>query len=425
MTRTRLWSALVLLAAMQACLPAAQAQSGVADSQQHIRDANAARAAGDFDGFTQSLEIAHRLNPQSLYTRYNLARGYAQTGRPGEALAMLEALVRMRVDFGMAEDPLLAPIADEPRFAALVESIAMQVAPAGDSRLQFAIERYDLVPEGIAHDDGRLFFGSMRTGEVFVADRDGRYTKFASVGDEAALAAIGMTVDRERGVLWVIAAPSFVAAGHDADAPATGGLYGFDLDSGALRERYERAIDGGYNDVTVGPDGTLYLSGTEMGIIPPGAAAIQPLATSEPVFGSNGILVAPDGEHLVTSAYPAGIAVIRLSDGGTRFLEAPADTPLYGIDGMYWHDGGLLAVQNGTPPWRLMHFTLDDALTRITATRTLEIANPDIVPTTGTIIGDEILYIGQGPVPDTRPGHVPEGLHRALGRVVVMTAPLD
>lgn len=402
-------------------VPVAHAQSGVAESQPHIQAAIAARTAGDFDAFTRSLETAHKLNPQSLYTRYNLARGYAQTDRPAQALAALRALVRMRVDYGMSEDPLLAPLSGLDEFRALVAAAGDATAPAGRSDTLFTIERLDLVPEGIAHHDGRLFFGSMRTGDVFVADREGRYTRFASV---APLAAIGMTVDTARNVLWVVAAPSFVTGAEAAGGPATSGVHGFDLADGTRRYVHERTSDAAYNDVTVAADGTLYLSGTEPGVVKAGTDALVPLDTSEPVFGSNGILVAPGGTHLVTAAYPAGIAVIRIADGATHFLEAPADVPLYGIDGMYWHDGGLLAVQNGTPPWRLMHFAVDDSLTHITSARTLEIANPLLTPTTGAIVGDEFLYIGQGPAPISPPAHVPANLHGVLGRVVVMTAPL-
>ena len=56
----------------------ADAQNPVAEAQVHQREANQAYQAGDYVGFTRSLEIALELNPASFATRYNLACGYAQ-----------------------------------------------------------------------------------------------------------------------------------------------------------------------------------------------------------------------------------------------------------------------------------------------------------------------------------------------------------
>ncbi|MDZ7644624.1 MAG: SMP-30/gluconolactonase/LRE family protein [Woeseiaceae bacterium] len=405
----------------------AAGQAGVEASQQHLRDANAAREAGDLQSFTASLEKAHELNPASYYTRYNLARGYALTGRADAALDILERLVAARVDFGMVDDPRLDALRGLPRFAELTERLAALTAPQATARPYLSMPRLDLVPEGIAWDAARrrLFIGSMRTGEVFAVDRHRQVTKFATVEYDGKLAAIGMTVDPGRNLLWVIGSPFGLTEGDPADAPTVSGVFGFDLDTGELQRSAVRdTSDHEFNDVTLAPNGDLYLSGTQLGRLPNGADAIESLALSEPVFGSNGIVVTPDGRHLVTASYPAGLAVVRLADGKTTFPDAPDNVPLYGIDGMYWHDGDLVAVQNGVRPWRLMRFALNADLTGIVEATTLEFGNPAAIPTTGAIVGNEIHYLGQGTAPGEAPSHLPAGLHPYLGPVVIMTAPL-
>lgn len=87
----------------------------------------------------------------------------------------------------------------------------------------FSCDEHALIPEGIALDagTGRLFFGSMRTGEVFAVDRHRQVSRFATVEHEGRkLAAIGMTVDAGRGLLWVVGTQFFLTEGYDADAPA-------------------------------------------------------------------------------------------------------------------------------------------------------------------------------------------------------------
>lgn len=407
----------------------AVAQSGVAESQEHLRAAADARRAGDDVTVMRSLERARELNPASLYTRYNLARAYARNGRADEAFELLEGLARSRIDFGMADDEELAALRDDPRFARLVDDVARRTAPDSTSALRHVAPRLDLVAEGIAWDDDeeRLFFGSMRTGEVYQFDRHGRLSKFAELTEGGKpLAAIGMTVDAGRKLLWVVGATFFLAEGYAQDDTVVSGVFGFDLESGAERERYLRDDAGhGYNDVTLAADGSLYLSGAEIGRLVPGEnARIESLTTSEPVFGSNGIVVSDDGRRLITSAYPSGIAVIELEDGATRFLAAPDDVSLYGIDGLYLHEGDLVGVQNGARPWRLMRFTLDDGLERVVAARTLEFGTPD-VPTTGAIVGNVIHYVAQEPTTENPPTQFDEVLHQYLGRTVIRSVPLD
>jgi len=404
------------------------AQAGVAESQQHLREAAEARRAGDDARAIRSLETARELNPASLYTRYNLALAHARSGDTERAIELLEDLVDARVDFGMADEPDLAVIRDEPRGRRLLERLRERTKVSANGSLRHEVDRIDLVAEGIAFDaaGGRLFFGSMRTGEVFVFDAAGNLSKFAEVARDGPLAAIGMTVDAGRGQLWVVASSFFLTEGFDDEAPTLSGVFGFDLDTGEARGTYLRDdVEFGFNDVTLAPDGTLYLSGGSLGRLVPGdGAAIELLSTSEPVFGSNGIVVTPDGQRLVTSAYPSGLAVVELTGGATRFLSAPEDLTLYGIDGLYLYEGDLVGVQNGARPWRLMRFRVNDDWTAVTAATTLEFGSPAIA-TTGAIEGERIHYLAQAPAVDDPPQHLDESLHEYLGRTLIVTVPLD
>ncbi len=410
-------------------LPASGAEIDAAGAQQHLRDAASAREAGDDAACTRALEAALQKNPGSYYTRYALARGYARTGRPDQALAVLEQLAAARVDFGVAADENFAALRELPRFKELLATLEAATRPVSRGRNRYTFDRLGLIPEGIAGDPatGRLFFGSMRTGEVFVVDQRGQLAKFAAVAHEGRpLAAIGMTVDPARGLLWVVGASFFLTEGYDEDAPVHSGVFGFDLASGdARRKILGEDVGHGYNDVTVGANGDLFLSGAIIGRVAADGDTIEPVATDRPIYGSNGIAVTPDGRYLITSSYPVGIAVIDLADGKTRYLDSPEHVPLYGIDGMYLHQGDLIAVQNGLEPWRLVRLKLDPGLRAVTAAVDLEFANPGMTATTGLIAGDEIHLIGQAPAPEHPPAHFDPALVPYLGRTVIMTAPLE
>jgi hypothetical protein len=106
-------------------------------------------------------------------------------------------------------------------------------------------------------------------------------------------------------------------------------------------------------------------------------------------------------------------------------LQAPANTTLYGIDGLYWYHGNLIGVQNGVRPWRLIRMTLDENRSSVTGIEFIEFANEHITPTTGAIAGNVIHYVGEGPPPDPVPAHFPPALARYAGKTIVMTAPLN
>ena len=403
------------------------AQNPIAESQVHLREANEAYRDADYGSFTRSLEKALELNPASFTTRYNLACGYARTAQPDKALELLRGLVDARVDFGMALDPDLESLRDLPEFRALVAELEASIVPVINSTPRYTVEQLGLIPEGIAFDaqTGRLFFGSMRTGDIYVLDEHDQLSKFATVDRESRLSAIGMTVDRGRGLLWAVGTSFNMAEHFDADAPTRTGVFGFNLTSGELEREY--LVDetvAGLNDVAVGPSGKLYASGGVLHVLDPDEDRLVPLATTPDLFGSNGITTDPSGDTLFVSSYPVGIGAINLETGQLRFLEAPEGTSLYGIDGLYWYRGGLVGIQNGIQPWRLLRMTLDDGLTEISVVHVIEFANDAAVPTTGAIVGNEIHYIGQGPAPDPAPSQFPEWLTPFVGKTVIRTAPL-
>lgn len=418
------------LLAIALCLlcTAAWSQSDVAAAQVHLREAGQAYQEGDFNAFARSLETASELNPFSLATRYNLACAYARTDEPEKALRLLQSLVDARVDYGMANDSDLASLQQNPAFTELLGDLEKNLQPISASSLEFTIEQLGVVPEGIAIDTqtGRTFVGSMRSGDIYVRDSAGQISRFATVEHDGTLAAIGLYVDHEKNVLWAVGSSFDLNENFDPEAPVRAGVFGFDLASGQLKKEIIAANPGnGFNDLTIGPAGDMYISGSTVSVVRNGSELIEPLQMSLPIVGSNGVVLSPDGGHLFVTSYPVGIAVVNLANGEAHWLAAPDEITLYGIDGLYWYDGDLVGVQNGVRPWRLVRLELDDAMRSVTTARLIEFANSAITPTTGAIVDDVIHYVGEGPPAENIPSHFPAGLARNSGKTIVMSAPLN
>ena len=149
------------------------------------------------------------------------------------------------------------------------------------------------------------------------------------------------------------------------------------------------------SDLTVGPDGTVYASDPQGGGIyraRADAKAFETLAAPDTFRSPQGLAVSADGKRLYVSDYGYGLAVIDLASGAVSRLVSEVPAALDGIDGLWLHEGELIAVQNGTSPMRISAFHLSEDDRRIVGHRILEQAHPDWTEPLGGSIADGALY---------------------------------
>lgn len=67
---------------------------------------------------------------------------------------------------------------------------------------------------------------------------------------------------------------------------------------------------------------------------------------------------------------------------------------LIGIDGLYWHEGDLIGVQNGFKPNRIIRIKLNRTLDHVAELTVLESNHPQYeIPTTGVVARGSFYYI--------------------------------
>ena len=84
--------------------------------------------------------------------------------------------------------------------------------------------------------------------------------------------------------------------------------------------------------------------------------------------------MSPDGTLYVTLS--TGIARVNIATGEPTRLPQPDTVVTGGIDGLYWHEGDLLGVQNGPNPGRVIRVALTDKGSRIARRYGLAVASP-------------------------------------------------
>ena len=108
-----------------------------------------------------------------------------------------------------------------------------------------------------------------------------------------------------------------------------------------------------------------------------------------------GLAVSDDGNILYFADYALGIFGADLKSGtGFPLSHDPAHLVLGGIEGLYWYDGTLVAIENGISPKRVIRLSLSKDGKSVTRMMPIDVANPAFeLPTYGTTAGNDLYFV--------------------------------
>ncbi len=316
-------------------------------------------------------------------------------GERETAFELLRSLKGRRLGLVPARGVGFDEVWDEPEFAAIRKALAEEESRTPDSRLAFRLNDPKLIPEGVAYDakGERFYIGSIAQRKIVVTDGKGEFRDF-SVPKDKLDDILGLTVDPQHGYLYAVSTNGFE---ESARTERRNNVVCYDLKSGQLLNRFSAPEALQLNDLAIAPDGTLYATDSAGGTLfrkKPAKKMLTRFGEKGALRGANGIALAPEGNLYVTLS--TGIARVDTSSGEPMRLQQPDDLVTGGIDGLYWHDGDLLGIQNSTNPGRVIRIALADKGTRITRVTVLQSHHhPDFVePTTGAIAHGALNVIG-------------------------------
>lgn len=349
------------------------------------------------------------------------AEGHASAGDKTRAIAALETLSHARQDFTPDASRAFDKFRGDPGYEAVRERIRRGLAVARRGRVAFSVDRPDVVPEGVAYDPAtrRLFMGDGHRPRVLTIDSRGRSQRF---GEALAYPALGMTVDARRGRLWVATTNAFWAEGADKRAE----IVGLALRTGAVEARYSHPEARSFNDLTLTPDGDLFVTDTEGGAVfrlPAGALALERVTPVGALNFPNGIAATDDGRSVFIAQ---GLNLKRLDrpSGEIADVAHPRGFGMLGIDGLYWRDGALIGVQNVGRLGRVVRLRLNPARDAVEAAEVLAAGDPVFdEPTTAALAPDRMYLLASPQLGRlVRPGQLDPA--RAAKPIVIIELPL-
>jgi hypothetical protein len=326
-------------------------------------------------------------------------------GERAAALELLRSLKGRTLGLIPVRDAGFDSVWDDPEFQKISKALADDEPQTPASPVAFRLKDPKLIPEGIAYDaEGmRFFIGSIAQHKI-VAAHARELSDFSSAADKLD-PILGLAVDTTRKYLYAVTTNGFE---ESAKKERRNAVVRYDLKDGRLMDRFVAPDAMQLNDLAIATDGTLYVTDSQTGSLfrkKPEEKTLTKFGATGALRGANGIALAPDGALYVTLS--TGIARVDTTSGEPTRLPQPDTVVTGGIDGLYWHDGDLIGIQNSTNPGRVIRIALTDKGIRIAGVTLLQSHHhPEFdEPTTGAIAQGALYVIANSYV-----GHYqPEG----------------
>jgi hypothetical protein len=332
----------------------------------------AAYQQADYPAMLTAANKALAARPGYPGALFNLALTQALNSDPAAALATLEGLLVMGVDFGAANQEEFAGLQELDTWDAYQAKVDSLIQPVGTAGVAATHPEAKFVPEGIAiADDGGIHLGSIHTGQLV---RLGQQPAVLSDGD-GHWSVLGMRFHSD-GSLWFASAavPQLADVGEDEGKT---GLFRIDVTTGEISQRailpqYEDAQVLG--DLLIVDDNTIYTTDSLTGAVFRyyiDSNEFETLVDGGKLGSPQGLVLDESGGYLYVADYIGGVYRISILDGSLVRLRVAASINDYGIDGLYRHGNELIAIQNGARPHRVVALQLSENGDAISSSRLL------------------------------------------------------
>lgn len=376
-----------------------KAQELVNDYQQFMK----AYDEKDFAKCAQvGLPLANATNHPGI--QYKLAECLCQLEQTDQSLALLLFLTRRQLTYKPEDKAGFAPLYNNKRFQEYTEAFRKNRAAVERSSTSFVVNDSLLIPEGIAYDHQRktFYIGSLAKNKVIICSENGICSDFVTGNDAGFWMVVGMKVSADNNSLWICSA---------SERPGTSGLAGifqFEIPSGKLLKKYtvdNKDGDHLFNDLDFTKAGDVYFTDSKAGKvwrIAPGSDTLTAIATG--YVYPNGIAI-DEANNAVFVADFMGLNMINIHTGKQSKISDQNMTYLNGIDGLYFHNGALIGIQDsGNQDDRIVKFKYDVKKAAITGVEILQSFRPDfITPTTGTFANGDFHFIANAQLRSLQP----------------------
>ncbi|HYL84958.1 MAG TPA: SMP-30/gluconolactonase/LRE family protein [Candidatus Angelobacter sp.] len=396
--------------------------SGQAQEKEKVQEKGVLAEPSDAAEVREQIELLEKLKTTALdrgAVLYLLSTAKQHLGETREALSLLKECLALREGFDPSGDAAFFGLKSTKEFEDLVAPVHRDFPAVAQARLDFVTEEKDLIPEGLAYDEKHdlFYLSSLNRKKIVKINAEGRVSDFVPSDRYGLLPVLGIRMDPTDGTVW---ADTFEDAGRTE-------LVHFDSE-GKLLERYapKDKARHGFNDLVVRKNGEVITTDSlnnQVYRLDRGTRTFAALKVHRSLFYPNGIALADD-DHTVYFADAVGVVKVDLASEESRDVDPGPHNTLAGADGLYWHKGFLIAVQNGIGSPRVAAFRLSKDGNRVSQTTVLENRTQfTTLPTTGAIRGNDFYFIANSQIDNLNGEKVMDVTRLAAVRIAVLRLP--
>ena len=344
--------------------------------------ARAARERGDQAAYLANVRKLAAFTPGNPAIHVAEAMGLALDGNGAGATALLKRIADLGFSFAAADDAAFQKLKNDPDFVAAAKRLADNGNRTGRGT---AIIKLGLPggSEGVAWSETTQF----------LMGANGSIYRYKLDGEGAAKPIAKAAGSQILGIRPDPASRSYLVCVNEPDG-SNSAVARHDESSGEIKASYKLPTPNALcNDIALLKNGSFAVTDSNNGVFHLVDGKLEPLKLTTPIYQPNGIASDLDKNRLYV-AHAGGVVVHDLATGKSRELAA-ASTLIGGIDGMAWHNGSLVGVQNPR--------SVDTRLLRITPDADAKAARVDVLlrgadfpggARTVAVAGDEAFVIG-------------------------------
>jgi hypothetical protein len=230
-------------------------------------------------------------------------------------------------------------------------------------------------------------------------------------------------VDAKRNLLWVCSSP--MPEMQNFDSTARSAVFKFDLSTGTLLQKFpisKYEPDGVFGDLILNSKGQPFISDGKNNkiFIVNEAGKLESIFSSGEFWNIQGMAFNNDEKFLYISDYIRGVFRLNRSSKVLEQINCSLDVSLKGIDGLYYVDNSLIAIQNGVNPFRVTRYYLNKEGNTITRFEVLEKNHPAYgEPTLGVLSDNNFFYIANSQWGGYDKDHQPKPLDQLKDIVIL------
>ncbi|MTI86595.1 MAG: heme biosynthesis protein HemY [Balneolaceae bacterium] len=373
------------------------------DFRQAYAEGLKALEEGDYPAFLKHLILSDSLRPNHPVILYRLAAAHALNQQPEKSLDVLG----YRADFyaldDFSEDSIFTPLTSRQRYRDLLASIEQANTPQQQSKLVFKFDRTGFHPEGMVYAPSfnAFLLSDVRCGKIIRVDSKGKNIQTVfDLKEHGYWGAMGMAIDpRNADHLWVSssALPNYCQYSETLEGASVILL----LSLSEQKVLKEFTVEGKhvFGDLTISEKGEVFFTDSmnpAVYHIPTGASSAREFVQDHRFWNLQGLALSAN--RLFISDYITGLYAINTTTSEVKSI-TDQNQKLRGTDGLYYANGHLYLMQNGTRPFRLSSVQVDKRGMAVDGSlEVIDASHPDLnEPTLGTIHHGQLYFISNSP----------------------------